>query len=255
MGTVKKLKIQSSKFKIRKSKFETQTPKRKTQIYILHGWTYTTEKWNPFLDELKKKNIDFEFLKIPGLTAPIEKVWYMSDYTAWLKDKIISEPVALLGHSNGGRIALAFTNAYPEKVSQLFLLDSAGLIHNDIFSKSKRAVFKSAAKIGKAFLNSEKAKKILYRLAREEDYKNAPPIMKKTMENLISLNIQPILKDIKTPTVIIWGKNDKVTPFSDSAIFKRELPHSKLFLIESARHSPMFTHVKEVVKIVSENLL
>lgn len=234
---------------------KTKQTKKKPTVYILHGWTYTTEKWDPFLEELKRKNIDFEFLKIPGLTSSIEKVWHISDYITWLNDKIKNEPVVLLGHSNGGRLILAFAHAYPQKVSQLFLLDSAGIIHNDIQSKSKRALFKSAAKVGKIFLNSEKAKKMLYRLAREDDYKNAPPVMKKTMENLIRLNLQPILKDIKIPTVIIWGREDKVTPFSDASIFKEHLPNSKIFPIEGARHSPMFTHINEVAHVVAENII
>jgi len=235
----------------KKKKMGTLTKK----VYILHGWTYTTEKWNPFLNELKKRKIEYVFLKVPGLTAPLEKVWNISDYIAWLKEKIGNDDIILLGHSNGGRIAVAFARAYPENVSQLFLLDSAGIIHNDIFSKSKREVFKLIAKIGKMFLNSEKAKKILYRLAREEDYKNAPPNMKKTMENLISVNLQPILKDIRIPTVIIWGKHDKVTPYKDAFVFRNNLPNVQLFSIENARHSPMFTHVQEVADIVFKNML
>jgi pimeloyl-ACP methyl ester carboxylesterase len=37
----------------------------------------------------------------------------------------------LLGHSNGGRIALAFAEKYPDKVKQLVLIDSAGIYHNE----------------------------------------------------------------------------------------------------------------------------
>lgn len=227
----------------------------KDKLYILHGWTYSTEKWEPFLTTLKKKNIQHIFLKVPGLTAELKEPWDINDYVQWLDQQLPEKKVILLGHSNGGRIALSYAHAYPNKVSQLFLLDSAGIIHNDVLSKSKRIIFKSLAKAGKKIANSERAKKILYRLAREEDYKNAPLAMKKTMENLIKVDILPVLKTIQIPTIIIWGKDDKVTPFSDALIFKNNLQNSNLFPIESARHSPMFTHVEEVAKIVSENIL
>lgn len=226
------------------------------KLYILHGWATTTDKWNPFLDALKQENIIPVLLPIPGLSAPIDKPWTLDDYAEWLYKNVKNETkISLLGHSNGGRIVLAFAHKYPVEVGQLFLLDSAGIYHDDLLTNLKRNVFQAVSKFGKKITNMNAAKNVLYRLAQESDYKDASPIMRDTMKNLISVDLLPKLSDIKTPAVIIWGREDRITPFTDALVMKQGLSNSKLFPIENARHSPQFTHIPEVVKIIKENLI
>lgn len=226
------------------------------KLYILHGWAPITDRWNPFLEALKAQKIIPVMLPIPGLSAPIDRPWTLDDYVEWLYKEVKDEnKISLLGHSNGGRIALAFTHKYPDEVGQLFLLDSAGIYHNDLGTKIKRSVFKTIASIGKRVVNSDKARSAMYSLTGESDYKNATPIMRETMKNLISTDLLPKLQDIKTPTVIIWGKDDAVTPYEDALVLRQGLPNSKLFDVVGARHSPQFTHIPEVVKIIKENLI
>jgi pimeloyl-ACP methyl ester carboxylesterase len=100
------------------------------KVIILHGWAKTLDKWNPLIEELNKKGASANLLRIPGLTEKLEKVWNLSDYVKWLKNIVDkeSDKVVLIGHSNGGRIALAFASKYPEKVEKLILIDSAGSI-------------------------------------------------------------------------------------------------------------------------------
>lgn len=226
------------------------------KIYILHGWTTNTEKWQPFLSELSKNGIACEFLKIPGLTAPLDKPWTLDNYVEWLKNIFEGQgSVTILGHSNGGRIALAYAKKYPESTEQLFLIDSAGIYHKDFIAKSKINLFKALSVIGKKFTNSQGAKNLLYKLAQESDYNDATPIAKETMKNLISVNLLPQLQDIKTPTIIMWGEKDTITPYNGAVVMSQGLPNSKLFTIKDAKHSPQFTHVAEVVKIIKENIL
>ena len=224
------------------------------KILVLHGWTYCTEKWDPFMDIISSKT-DVELLKIPGLTEKLEAVWNLDNYVEWLKTKIGDSKVILIGHSNGGRISLAFANKYPEKVSKLILIDSAGIYHNELPIRLKRLVFKIIAKLGKKIINSEKLRKILYKLSREGDYENASPTVKKTMLNLITTDISFLLPEIKIPTLIIWGENDNTTPLKDGALMHKLIRGSKLKIISGARHSPQFTHPKEVAKIIYKNLL
>ena len=224
------------------------------KILVLHGWTYSTEKWDPFMDIISSKT-DVELLKIPGLTEKLEAVWNLDNYVEWLKTKIGDSKVILIGHSNGGRISLAFANKYPEKVSKLILIDSAGIYHNELPIRLKRLVFKIIAKLGKKIINSEKLRKILYKLSREGDYENASPTVKKTMLNLITTDISFLLPEIKIPTLIIWGENDNTTPLKDGVLMHKLIRGSKLKIISGARHSPQFTHPKEVAKIIYKNLL
>lgn len=227
----------------------------KKKMYILHGWAYTTDKWDPLVKQLEKGGYHVELLKIPGLTAPLKEVWNIDKYVAWL-EKILEkeQEVILIGHSNGGRISIAYTAKHPKKVAQLVLIDSAGIYHNELPIRFKRFVFGRAAKFGKMFTKSKNLRALLYRFSREHDYEKADPIVRETMLNLIRTDLQDILPMIKIPTIIIWGQDDKVTPISDGELMHEKIPHATFHTVQDARHSPMFTHTEKVAEIILKNI-
>ncbi|OGH29011.1 MAG: hypothetical protein A3E40_00475 [Candidatus Levybacteria bacterium RIFCSPHIGHO2_12_FULL_37_9] len=243
------------------------------KIFILHGWTYSTEKWNPLIDLIKKNGFEVEMLNVPGLTEKIDKPWNINDYVEWLKQKIdnqkvnnlttsnvadaikqFNNKVILIGHSNGGRIALNFAIKHPEKLEKLILIDSAGIYRNNLVIRFKRMLFKSISKVGKKFSSSQKLKNILYKIVGESDYKNANPIMKQTMLNLINSDKSLSLNKVTVPTLIIWGENDQTTPLSDGKLMNKLIKNSKLNIVDNAKHSPMFTHTSDVAEIIIKNL-
>lgn len=220
------------------------------KIYVLHGWTYDTSKWREFITLLSKK-YRIEFLKIPGLTAKLESPYTVDDYINWLKKELEKEEkVILMGHSNGGRIISVFAALYPEKVSHIILIDSAGIYHNDLKISLKRFIFKNIAKAGKKITRSKMLESLLYKTVGERDYRDASPIVKKTMENLIRHDVLPLLPNIRSKTLIIWGENDKITPLNDGQKIHSLISGSKIAIIKSARHSPQFTNAKEVANLV-----
>lgn len=227
------------------------------KVIILHGWTKTLGKWRELIDALEKKGISADLPKIPGLTEKVKEIWKLEDYVKWLKNIVDKEKdkVILIGHSNGGKIALAFTNLYPEKVEKLILIDSAGIYHRELPLRIKRLIFKAIAKVGKKLTSSKTMKDLLYKFARESDYKDLDENTKQTMLNLISTDLKQILPQIKIPTLIIWGRYDKTTPLSDGELMHQLIKNSKLEIIEDARHSPMFTNAQEVAGIISEEII
>ncbi len=227
-----------------------------TKIIILHGWTYATYKWDKFMTLMSEDGIEAKLLGIPGLTEAIDRAWTLNDYVNWLKNILDQEPrpVILLGHSNGGRIALALTVKYPEKISHLILLDSAGIYHHEWPLRLKRVVFGQLARLGKKFTTSPTLRKILHRLAGTRDYDRASPLMRQTMINLIEVDLRPVLGQIKVPTLIIWGSKDKATPLADGRLMQRLIPQAPLEVIEDAGHSPQASHPEIVLKIIKENI-
>lgn len=229
-----------------------------TKVFILHGWTYSIDKWRPFVNLLKQKGVEVNILKIPGLTEKLDTVWTLDDYVLWLKKIIDQEKdkVILIGHSNGGRISLNFAIKHPSKLAHLILIDSAGIYHDEFAIKIKRLVFGSVAKIGKKFSASQKLRNILYKIVGESDYKNATPVMKQTMINLIDSDkdLTKQLGKVATPTLIIWGGEDKIIPLSDGKLMNKLIKNSKLYIINNAKHSPQFTNPEEVSKIIYEHI-
>lgn len=225
-----------------------------TKIFILHGWTYQIETWQPLLDMLSARGVAFEFLLIPGLTDGTDPVWTLDDYVKWLEEKTAAyDKVILYGHSNGGRISLAYTAKHPEKVELLILEDSAGIPARGLRS-FKKNIFKAASRVGKTFTRSEKVRKLLYKLIRVNDYSDATPNMKETMANLLSVDLSLVLDRIHAPTLIIWGANDRTTPLSDGKLLHRGIRGSRMIVIPDARHSPHITHVRELADLIEKEL-
>lgn len=225
------------------------------KIYILHGWTYSLEKWVNFEKLLKGNNFDPVLLKVPGLTEKSDKIWDLDKYSDWLYKYLSKEKkkVILLGHSNGGRIAAFFATKHPEKVANLILVDSAGIYHKELWLQIKRFVFKTLSGIGKSFTNSDVVKNFLYFLAGERDYQKATENMKKTIVNLTNHDLTPFLKNVEVPTLIIWGEDDKITPLSDAKLINSLIKDSKLRIVKDAKHSPFYTHPVEVINILKND--
>lgn len=226
------------------------------KIVILHGWTYDLDKWQEFINLLTESGFEVIVPKIPGLTQKSDEVWDLDKYKNWLKKyfKRFDSKVILMGHSNGGRLAIAFAARHPEKITKLILVDSAGIYHNELPLRLKRTFFKTLTKFGKKFTNSDYLRKIIYKVVREGDYEAAPLNMRLTIVNLIQKDLTGELKKITLPTQIIWGQNDKTTPLSDAYKIKEDIPNSKLSVIAQARHSPFYTHPKEVLKIIKNDI-
>ena len=226
------------------------------KIVILHGWTYSLDKWSKFVNLLKENGFEVELAKIPGLTLESNEIWNLDKYTSWLNKLLdkYEDKIVMLGHSNGGRIAINFAVKYPDKLVKLILIDSAGIYHNEIPIRLKRVVFKNLSSIGKKFTNSDILRKVLYKFAREGDYENASVNMKKTITDLINSDLKPILREVKTPTLIIWGENDQITPVKDAYLMNKLISGSKLHIIKSARHSPFFTNCEEVIEVIKNDI-
>lgn len=219
------------------------------KIFIIHGWTYTVNSWDECIAALRVGGFEPVMLSVPGLTESSEKVWTLEEYVAWLDQKLQGEQeIVLVGHSNGGRIAIAYAASHPGRVQKLVLIDSAGIVHNEPLLRLKRTIFGTVAKVGKTFTKSPLMRKIFYRLIGARDYERAPANMRETMKNLISIDLSDKLPLIDSKTLIIWGERDTATPVSDGRRMNQLIKGSKLIIIPEAGHSPHQTAPKRIVE-------
>jgi pimeloyl-ACP methyl ester carboxylesterase len=158
----------------------------------------------------------------------------------------------LAGHSFGGQIAIKFAAKYPDRVERLILIDSSGIRDWALKAVIKRKVFYVVSKIGKIFFKSTLARKFIYLLARERDYLNAPPLLRRTMSLVLDEQVIKDLDKIQAPTTIFWGENDQTTPVKIGQLIKSKIKNSQLVLIEGARHSPQYTHSQQLADLFLE---
>lgn len=218
------------------------------KLYIVHGWAYSIEPWSQTVAYLRQHGVEVVQLKVPGLTAPSDKIWTVDDYVEWLKGELAGEdrPV-VLGHSNGGRISMHYDAAYPGHFGKLILLNSAGIEVAPQKLSRKRQLLKMLAKVLAPLKHIPGLKKIVYRLLGS-DYGSAPDNMKKTLANMLASDASFDASRVTVPTVIIWGKEDTTTPLSMGRALHEQIQNSSLVIMPEWQHAPYRTHPEQLAK-------
>lgn len=219
------------------------------KLYVIHGWTYTTEPWTKTISLLKAQGIEVEMLNVPGLTAPSKKVWTVEEYAAWA-DQNIPDGAVALGHSNGGRILLNLLSKKQNKLKHLILLDAAGVYE----PSKKRDIMRTMSKAFAPLKKIKPLQKVLHKVVGASDYAKAPENMKKTLTNMIDSDKKLNLTKVIVPTTILWGQADTVTPLRQAEVLKEKLPVSTLNSFPNWTHAPYISHPNELAKVLASVL-
>ena len=168
------------------------------KLYIIHGWTYKPEPWQEVIAELKKKKIDAELLRVPGLGTQSDQVFTMDDYVEWAATQIPKGSIAL-GHSNGGRILLNMLRKKgSDYLSGLILFDAAGIYEPSL----KNMIMRKISKVFSPLKKSKLARKAVHKALRVHDYNDASDNMKKTLTNMLDSDKELDISGITTKTMI-----------------------------------------------------
>lgn len=210
-------------------------------IILLHGWGTSKKTFHHLVEEIKS-GYEVHTIDLIGFGKSDEpyKPMTLNDYVYFLRDYILrnnlNNPI-LLGHSFGGRIIIKYASIY-EDIDKIILVDSAGIKKRlNIKTKYKIYRYKFLKKWFKLINNKSKYQKLINQ-SGSNDYKNATDIMKRTLSLVINEDLKKYIKKIKQETLIIWGKDDKVTPYKDALYMKKHIKNSGLVTIENTGHFP-----------------
>jgi pimeloyl-ACP methyl ester carboxylesterase len=165
--------------------------------------------------------------------------------------------IHLLGNSLGGHVGLIYILKHPEKIKSLTLTGSSGLYENAMGdSYPKRGDYEYIKnKTAETFYDPNMATKELVDEVFEIT-RNRLKVIKvlALAKSAIRNNLESELIDIKQPTLLIWGKNDTVTPPLVGEAFKKLIPNSQLHFIDQCGHAPMMEVPNEFNSILEKFL-
>jgi pimeloyl-ACP methyl ester carboxylesterase len=219
-------------------------------IIILHGLMGGLSNFEGVTSHFPKKGYKVLIPELPLYAMPMLKTT-VKNFAKYLKrfiDHKELDDVILLGNSLGGHIGLLHTKMYPNKIKALVITGSSGLYES--------AMGDGYPKRGDYEFIKKKAQDVFYDPAVatkeivDEVFATVNDRVKlvKTLaiaKSAIRHNMAQDLPSMKTPTCIIWGKNDSVTPPDVAELFYELLPNSNLFWIDECGHAPMMEHPKE----------
>ena len=177
----------------------------------------------------------------------------------------------LLGNSMGGYVALEFALAYPERVDRMVLMGPGGLAVNILGPDPSEG----ARRLGDFMMAPSKAameawvdtmvanKAVVDDALIEERLANAmaPGAMESAIAIFSSLGQHPEpvpmfarLKAIKAPTLVTWGRDDRMLPVEGALMGFRQLPNAELHIFSRCGHWAQVERKAEFERLVSEFL-
>ena len=164
--------------------------------------------------------------------------------------------VVLLGNSLGGHVALLFARDYPELVSGLIITGSSGLYEKSMIGDGypKRGNYEYIkGKTEEVFYDPNIATKDIVDdvFASVNDREKLVRTLS-LAKSAIRHNMAKDLPKMTTKTLIIWGRQDSVTPPNVAEDFNSLLPNSDLSWIDKCGHAPMMEHANEFNKIMED---
>ena len=244
---------------IQKHKFRYVESGAGQPIIILHGLMGGLSNFSGVMNPFPGKKYHVIIPELPVYSMPIldTSVKSLSDYLhKFISFRKLSD-IILLGNSLGGHVGLLFIKSYPKLVKGLVLTGSSGLYENNMGDGyPKRGDYEYIKKKSEAVFFDPKiaSKEIVDRVFESVNDRNKLLRTLALAKSAIRHNMANELPKIKTPTAIIWGKQDTVTPPNVAKEFHELLPDSNLYWIDRCGHAPMMEHPQKFNTIL-ENWL
>ncbi len=213
-------------------------------IIVLHGWGANINTILSIVNILKDR-FKVYALDLPGFgesDEPKEPIGSF-EYAEIVKDFMLDEGLSrasFIGHSFGGKLSIIMGSKYPHVVNKIVLIDSAGLIpkrglkyYIKVYSfKTLRFIYKNLF----FWIKDEEKMEIFHKRFGSDDYKDTSGVMRRIFVKVVNENLKDLLKDIKAPTLLIWGDQDMDTPLYMAHIMEKEIEDSGLVVFEGAGH-------------------
>ncbi len=218
-------------------------------LVLLHGWGQNIEMMLPIAKYFQTQ-YRLIVIDLPGFgrSDVPSKVLSIEDYADLINElltEISAKNIVLIGHSFGGQIALFYSSKY--NVKKLVLLASPFRPHKGKKTFKSR-IFKLIKKtpILKNHLEYFKTK------FGSTDYRNARGVMRDILVKKVNLDMSSCVKNIKIPTLIVWGDMDKEVPLSDANYLHQNISNSELIIYKGATHYAYLEHLEELCLEISK---
>ncbi|MDZ4869269.1 MAG: alpha/beta hydrolase [Alphaproteobacteria bacterium] len=246
-------------------------------LVLLHGSNSSLHTWEPWVAQIGDA---FHMISVDlpghGLTGPVPGDDYSQEGMAKFVDDFTTaigvERFALAGNSMGGGVAARYALRHPERLTHLILVDAGGMptktprdpglgftlartpvIQYLVLYVTPRNLFEDGLKTAfynDALVTPEMIDR-LWKLNRREGNRAASLKRFQTPDDGY---VQNNASQIKTPTLILWGAEDTLTPRDMGDAYNAAITGSKLIVYNKVGHIPMEEVPEQTARAVRDFL-
>lgn len=227
---------------------------------LVHGFSGHVWNWREWMEYLPN-DLDLIAMDLPGfgLTGPHPDGDYSAQMSVDFLDQFLTkigvDTFHLAGNSMGGGISWAYTLAHPERVKKLVLVDASGypkkdsktiagfkilqypILHPLITKITPKSILKQSLEgtyVDQSYANEKEVNlyhNMLRRAGNRQVLIDRMKIPRKDKSHLI--------KHIKNPTLILWGKEDIIISVENAYLFQQDIEGAELIVYDQVGHLPM----------------
>lgn len=246
-------------------------------IILLHGLGASLESWHSNIDALgKEARVFAPDIVYFGKSAKPErdpKHADFVDFTLHFMDKFGLDRAVLVGNSMGGAIAAKAAMVHPERVAGLVLVNSAGFGKEIAWWLRLRTLVNIRptgtpppwlTQIGlKAIFDdptrvSDEVLAMLMEVEQdEESIRTARRVLNigvdwRGLKPVLLEEIRDSAHTITVPTLIVWGKQDRVVPVQHAFTARKRIPQARLHLFDRCGHTPQLEYPAQFNALIRE---
>lgn len=167
-----------------------------------------------------------------------------------------TEPFTLIGHSLGAAVSMAYAHLYPDELRRLIVADMPGVLHRIVYSKflgeqggawldslspmggGSWVTALLATQLEQLELSGFNPSMLLYSpFARQQFFGGDPKII--AAYAAAEHDFSDPLRDLRVPTLVLWGENDPLTPLRIGQVVAGLIPGARLQILPGAGHMPL----------------
>ncbi len=226
-------------------------------VILIHGAGGTHLSWPPQIRRLGGEKIYAPDLPGHGKSEGSGRQSineYTEDMAAFMGDLKIRAAV-IVGHSMGGAVALTLALKYPKQVLGLGLLGAGPNLRvapSLLETTGNPNTFESAVEMVNGNSFSAETPQNLIELSKRTMLKIRQPVLSGDLQSCNEFDATDQLKNIKVPTLIICGAEDRMTPVKLSKSLRGGIVGSQLHVLEHAGHMVMVEQPNAVADLLKQ---
>ena len=239
--------------------YEIAGPDTAPLVVLAAGSSVPGYIWQPTFDTLKASGYRVMRYDYFGrgwsdrLEIPLTQDVYAHQLAELLDSLHVTKPIALAGLSYGGTTITSFAAAHPQRVGALVYADPAIIrgrslpwymdwdpLADLIMQWQSRGWAQGQFS---DFLHPEKFPDWADRYRVQMTYRGFRRNRLLDTEGNLGTDMRPVLAQVgqsHRPVLVVWGRQDRTVPFTQSEAVMKALPRARLVAVDSAGHLPQW---------------
>lgn len=236
-------------------------------LILLHGLGGYAERWTNLLPYLNKKYRVFA----PDLIGHGQSDKPSADYTPEFFTKFVFDFIQtlgikktfMIGTSLGGQIVAECTATQNPTIEKIILISPAGIMRKStppLDAYVMAALYPNNDSVKNAYQMMMGPNKSVSEISIERFVNNMsrPNAKMSFLSTLLGLKNAPDIFEklarINTPTLVVWGKEDKLIPFEYAKQFVAAINNCEFASMEGCGHSPYVEDPERLANIITKFL-